>query len=349
MSLNKYDLNHKHIYLLLGPQEVGKTCFLSGMYYAFRSSLNGFSLSCSNEEQGVALNKMCNDLCNGTFPSGTGGTTKFNFQLRYAHEERFTFEWCDYRGKMLEEGGIKDEGAYAELVNIVNNSTCILICVDATWLSKDKNDSVKAIQDHSYAVNGFLDRYIDKNGKFPPICVVITKFDLCDPVYEAGYYDAIKESFPFFENTNIPIYICPICIGKKEESTQKFVFNPTDQDVYRPLFFALWCGYGYKIAGIQKNLLEEKEKLQPIISELQEDVKKLNDRKVCINRKKRIASKEGDLRKVNLFIKNKEQNIERLKKEQKVLLKNISAAKNILWGNEPTTWEEVSEKWKFIQ
>mgnify|MGYP002548511192 CR=1 FL=1 len=329
----------KDTYLLLGPQEVGKTCFLTGMYYSFRSSLNGFGISCVNDEQRLTLNKMCADLNSGKFPTGTSGANKFDFQLRYAHEIRFKFEWYDYRGKLLEEYGLDNPKEYEELIDIVNDSTCILICLDGTWFTNDKNSTVKNIQDNSYAVNELLNKYVDKNKKLPPICIVITKFDLCDIKYEQMFYEAIKESFPLFENSQTPVFICPICVGKDDLDSGKFKFNPIDQDVYRPLFFALWCGYGYRVAEYKK----WKSSLYMPIKNLKEKNKKLLKKINSVPYfKKRIEN-------IDDFFEIIDEEVRKLELEQKSLLDNISGAENIYFGGKQTTWEEVEQKWKFIQ
>ena len=108
---------------------------------------------------------------------------------------------------MLAEYGTKNHIEYQELTDIVKNSTCILICVDGTWLSSDKDKCVKNIQDKGYAVNEFLDKYRDSNGILPPICIVITKYDKCDSRYETEYFEAIKESFGFCLDSNSPKFI----------------------------------------------------------------------------------------------------------------------------------------------
>lgn len=346
MSLKKFEFEHKDIYLLLGPQEVGKTCFLAGMYYTFRSALNGFSLSCVDEEQRVALDMLCRDLSKGKFPQGTGGSTNYHFKLRKAHKERFAFDWYDYRGSMLEEG--KDStDEYNELVDVITNSTCVIVCVDGTWLSEDKNKSVKNIQDNSYIINNFLNKYIDNNGILPPICVVITKYDMCDWKYENVYFEAIKESFPFFESKDTPIFICPICIGKKDNDG--FIFNPTDQDIYKPLFFALWCGYSYRIAGLKKNYDKRKNYFNPLISSLKEEIKSLEDRVVVINKSKRIHDKEKDVEKWEAALSREERRIMCLEEEEQDLFDKINASEGIYFGADDTTWEEVKDRWKFFQ
>lgn len=345
MSLKKFEFSHKDTYLLLGPQEVGKTCFLAGMYYTFRSALNGFSLSCVDEEQRVSLDMLCKDLGKGKFPQGTGGSTNYHFKLRKAHKERFPFDWYDYRGSMLEEGA-QSIDEYDELVNLVNNSTCVLVCVDGTWLSPDKEKSVKTIQDNSYIINNFLNKYIDDNGILPPICVVITKYDTCDWRYEAQYYEAIRESFPFFESTDTPVFICPICIGKKEN--ENFVFNPTDQDIYKPLFFALWCGYGYRIAGLKQNFEKRNNYFNPILQGLKNEVKKLEDRVIVINRENRIREKKKDIHKYETALAKEESRIHTLEEEQRDLFDKIDSSEGIYFGDKTTTWEEVGERWKFF-
>lgn len=347
MRLKKFEDDYKDIYLLLGPQEVGKTCFLAGLYYTFRSALNGFSLSCVDEEQRVALDLLCRDLAKGKFPQGTGGSVNYHFKLRKAHKERFSFDWFDYRGKMLEEYGIENQEEYDELVSVVTNSTCILICVDGSWLSNDKEKAVKLIQDNSFVISEFLNRYIDNNGNLPPICVVITKYDICDWKYEQVYFEAIKESFPFFENAETPIFICPICIGN--EHNNQFIFNPTDQDIYKPLFFALWCGYSYRIATLKKNYDKRKKQFSPLISELKSEIKKLDDRVIVFNKRKRIETKRKDITKWEGFLLREEKRISDLEEEQQDLFDKINASESIFFGTNNTTWEEVNEKWKFFQ
>ncbi len=347
--MRKFEFDHKDIFLLLGPQEVGKTCFLAGLYYTFRSALNGYSISCIDEEQRLALDLFCKDLERGKFPQGTGGSTKYYFMLRKAHIERFPFEWYDYRGKMLEEYGVDDGAEYNELVNIVTNSTCILICIDGSWLSADKDKTVKTIQDNSFIINEFLNQYIDNNGKLPPICVVITKSDMCEWKYEQAYFEAIKESFPFFENAETPVFICPICIGNKEDENSRFVFNPIDKDIYKPLFFALWCGYSYQISGLKKKYNERKECFDQLIKESELDIKKLNDKVIAFNKNKRIESKKMDIQKWKKFLLCEEERISELEEEQKDLYDKINASEGIFFGINQTTWEEVNEKWRFFQ
>ena len=347
MGLNKFEINHKDVYLLLGPQEVGKTCFLAGLYYTFRSALNGFSLSCIDEEQRVALDLLCKDLGKGNFPQGTGGSTKYHFKLRKAHREKFEFDWYDYRGKMLEEGGSDNQEEYDDLMSVVKDASCILICVDGSWLSKDKNKSVNLIQDKSYVINNFLNSYIDNKGILPPICVVITKYDTCEWKYEQVYFDAIKESFPFFEDAKTPVFICPICIGN-EDSESGFIFNPTDHDIYKPLFFALWCGYGYRIEGLQKNYENVRKYFSPLISELKKEIRELDDRVIAFNKNKRIESKRKDILKCENALSSEERKISDLRGEQQDLFDKINASEGIFLGNNQTTWEEVA-KWKFFQ
>ena len=349
MTLNKFDYAHKDVYLLLGPQEVGKTCFLTGLYYTFRSTLNGFGLSCVNEEQRAELDGICKRLESGEFPTGTSTSSKYQFKLRFAHTERFGFEWYDYRGGLLKEYGLKNSEEYEELTRVIQNTTCIILCIDGTWLSKNKNESVKRIQDESYVINEFIHSYVDSNKKLAPICIVITKYDECEKGYEAVYYEAIRESFAFFENRQTPIFICPVCIGKKDVNTDKFRFDPTDQDIYRPLFYALWCGYHYRICGMEKKLTEDEKRVQIVLQNLQDKIKEIEGKVVVFNRQKRMNELKNDIDIISANINHVKQEIASLKQEQSELLRCLCSAENIYFGDKKTTWEEVSEKWKFFQ
>ncbi|WP_022769182.1 TRAFAC clade GTPase domain-containing protein [Butyrivibrio sp. NC2007] len=335
----------KDTYLLLGPQEVGKTCFMAGLYYSFRSALSGFSISCSDETQRMSLDVMCKELSNGDFPPGTGGSTTYPFILRYGHKERFRFNWYDYRGKVVEEYGLENEDEYEDLARIVNESTCILVCVDGTWLSNDKEKTVKTIQDNVYSLNPFFDRYMDEKGTLPPICIVITKYDTCEAKYKQKYFDAIRESFPFF-SIKVPIFICPICIGTKDDSKGVFIFDPNDKDVYRPLFFALWCGYGQRIEKQIEDYEHKKHVYSMTQKYLKKEIDKLNDRIIVFNRESRVAEKQKEIKKMDTALSKLKKDIESSINEREQLLDCISASKDIYLGLDGADWEDLRNIWK---
>lgn len=114
------------------------------------------------------------------------------------------------------------------------------------------------------------------------------------------------------------------------------------------MFFALWCGYNYRVAGLKQNLKNKKKIFTPLLNELNDEIKKLENATLVINKQKKIEEKKQDISKCNSLLKKEEERIDTLECEQKKLLETICASEDIYWGTERTTWEEVEDKWKFF-
>lgn len=161
-------------------------------------------------------------------------------------------EWVDIMSEQL-------EGSSERAVEYMDNSECIMICMDGEHL-KNNSGSVQEIADAWYDaqngddINHFLYQYLLRNkGKLPFICFVVTKMDTIDPELLKGFTmdRIVSRVFPdWFEgrrtNDGHIAAVCPIsALGY--EFMNGGEFKPVNAE--KPLFAALRVVRGRKLFG----------------------------------------------------------------------------------------------------
>ena len=175
-------------------------------------------------------------------------------------------EWVDIKSERLED-------ASEAAVECMDNSECIMICMDGQYL-KNNSGSIQEIADAWYdaqygdAINHFLHQYLLRNkGKLPFICFVVTKMAMIDPELLKGFTmdRIVSRVFPdWFEgrrtNDGHIAAVCPIsALGY--EFVNGGEFEPINAE--KPLFAALRAVRGRKLfSEISKH---DKEQFQNCI------------------------------------------------------------------------------------
>ncbi len=179
-------MSDSHKFTILGEQGSGKTCYLLGMYYEMSMGVAGFTVKAKNNDDDQKLASRYEILKDksrgvGRFPSGTDDVQKIEFDLRFANETIDSFEWVDYPGHFL-DATRRDVGSnpYKELEESINNSYMLFICVDGENLVGKNTD--KKIDNVRHKCGRHITPYLGDikkhNENFPPIGIIITKYDL---------------------------------------------------------------------------------------------------------------------------------------------------------------------------
>ena len=194
---------------ILGETGSGKTCYLLGMYYEMSAGRDGYSIIASDRDESRLLvtrfkNLKDASLGRARFPEPTDAAQKYNFELQHAFNTILPFEWIDYPGGWLDVS--KSAGSELdEVENSIYNSTALFICIDGENLTgNNTQDKIERVREKcSRHISPYLGRLTNKNRgkKFPPIALIITKFDLCNrETDEEEIREILEKSFsPLFE------------------------------------------------------------------------------------------------------------------------------------------------------
>lgn len=218
---------------VLGMSGSGKTCYLLALYYKMLAGIEGYTLT-TDDKRDVELRDSYSKLRNGKlkekrFPVGTNSGTfeKYTFDLCQSYEKIMSFDWIDYAGGDL---GNK-VGAYEQLEKDIYESSSLFIFVDGANLIKDFqtgeelediDERIESVSLANASINNLLARYSQRKEKdnfFPPIAIVVTKYDLFhDLVSEEELCEIVQEAFsPLFgskaNKIERIITIIPISLG----------------------------------------------------------------------------------------------------------------------------------------
>ncbi len=211
----------------------GKTCYLLALYYKMLAGIEGYTLT-TDDKRDIELRDSYSKLRNGKlkekrFPVGTDSGTfeKYTFDLCQSYEKIMSFDWIDYAGGDL---GNK-VGAYEQLEQDIYESSSLFIFVDGANIIKDFqtgeelediDERIESVSLANASINNLLARYSQRKEKdnfFPPIAIVITKYDLFhDLVSEDELCKIVQEAFsPLFgskaNKIERIITIIPISLG----------------------------------------------------------------------------------------------------------------------------------------
>lgn len=89
--------------VMLGEQQAGKTTYMSLMYEAMETGVEGFSVRAKAPDVRGSLLQAAAAIQNGTYPEATSHPSRFELILRSAGADVLPFTWHDYRGGALRE------------------------------------------------------------------------------------------------------------------------------------------------------------------------------------------------------------------------------------------------------
>ena len=251
--------------VIIGTSGSGKTCYFYGMLHKMQRGISGFSLRINDSE---AYRKLRNGILSlgdsrlsmdERWPYPSDKLEKYNLDLLHNMNKLDSLEWVDYPGEHVSE-------AHDDFINLLDGANCLFVCVDGSLLQGDAED-LEDIADDFYNESGMdlcnaLMRAEQKSGEaFPPVCILITKYDAVSP--ELQNMDLItkfvKSCFPaLFRKGNGKdrmVTICPVSLGKDIAEGGKL----RPKNVERPICFA---AYLVQYVAVQETVKKYKDVLE---------------------------------------------------------------------------------------
>lgn len=262
--------------VIIGTSGSGKTCYFYGMLHKMQRGISGFSLRINDSEayrklRGGMLRLGDTSLpIEDRWPDPSDKLEQYNLDLLHNMGKLDSLEWVDYPGEHVSE-------AHDDFINLLDGANCLFVCVDGSLLQGDE-DELDDIADDFYNESGMdlcnaLMRAEQKSGEaFPPVCILITKYDAVSP--ELQNMDLItkfvKACFPtLFRQGNGKdrmVTICPVSLGKDIADGGKL----RPKNVERPICFAAYLVQYVAVQEIvkkYKDALDISEKMAKAYSE----------------------------------------------------------------------------------
>lgn len=175
-------------FTILGETGSGKTCYLLGMYYEMSMGEAGYTVVTTNEEDDRKLALRYERLKDKSigksrFPDPTDQSQKYNFVLAYDYEGIADFEWVDYPGGWLDVRyrGSANSQQYDEVKKSILSSDTLFICIDGENLvGRDTKSKIRKVATKcARNINPYLTELKKEAKRFPPIVIIVTKYDMC--------------------------------------------------------------------------------------------------------------------------------------------------------------------------
>ncbi len=235
---------------ILGTSGAGKTCYLLGMYHIMNMGMKSFYIKADDDtdvELKTKYRKM-KDSSLGTnrFPAGTDTNSEYSFMLQYGFEDIVPFQWIDYAGGALVSKTAGDEEEYKKIKDTINESSCLLICVDGELLKgNDTEEKIERVKEACTSLmHNFFADYFTENQNLPPTAIVLTKSDIYKKDTTKEEIDKImREAFDdfFTSDSNIEriIAIIPVSLGANiSENNYSGKLKPVN--LHLPIFMGIW-------------------------------------------------------------------------------------------------------------
>ena len=214
-------------FTILGETGSGKTCYLLGMYYEMSMGEAGYTVVATNEEDDAKLAERYERLKDKSrgqtrFPDPTDQSQKYNFVLAYDYEGIVDFDWVDYPGGWLDvrqRQNLSSREDYNEVKKSILSSDTLFICIDGSNLvgndtkAKIRKVATKCIRN----INPYLTELKKEAKGFPPIVIIVTKYDMCmndtdpDEIKEIVQNEKVLGGL-FKDNKNF-IAVIPVSLG----------------------------------------------------------------------------------------------------------------------------------------
>ena len=225
---------------MIGGKNVGKTCYLHGMYSVMRRGISNFFLHTPDVNDDNHLMRNWDALSrrgDRLWPVPTSEQlVRYHFAFkRGLSRTMMDFDWCDYRGGALME----DSDTAAELISEINQSDCLLFCVDG-------NELKTPVQDRLYDVDNQLcisraKVLLDGLPRRVPIVVIITKHDLCRNRLRDDVMKDVELLFDAWltRGEGWDVMICPVTLGTGlAEDISGAPISP--RNVHLPLIYSVF-------------------------------------------------------------------------------------------------------------
>ena len=260
-------------FTILGETGSGKTCYLLGMYYEMSMGEAGYTVVTTNDEDDSKLAERYERLKDKSrgqsrFPDPTDQSQKYNFVLAYNYERIAEFEWVDYPGGWLDvrnRNKINPE-QYNEVKKSILKSDTLFICIDGENLvgsntkAKIRNVATKCARN----INPYLTELKKEAKGFPPIVIIVTKYDMCmndtdaDEIKEIVQHDKVLGGL--FKYNDTIIAVIPVSLGDT-------LMDDSYSGDLDPINISLPILFGVNFALIDmicygKHLVEEHQKLK---------------------------------------------------------------------------------------
>lgn len=334
---------------ILGTSGAGKTCYLLGMYHKMCMGLKSFYLK-ADDDTDVDLKTKYEKLKDSKlgvnrFPAGTDANSEYTFMLQYGFENVMPFEWIDYAGGNLVSKTVGDLDAYNKIKDNINDSTCLLICVDGELLrGNDKEEKIERVKENCVApMHSFFADYFNENNRLPPTAIVLTKYDVCQKetsVEEIG--EIMQEAFDDFFTSRSDIEriiaVIPVSLGANiSENNYSGSLKPIN--IQLPIFMGISSALFDLMKRYQKEFAEKYTEYTSL-KEAKED----EQGRVFFRRdKKKIAQLEAAI-KENSEQSNKVRTvIEIMTKHSELLLDQLNDIELVYKNNKRTSFAELFE------
>lgn len=239
---------------VIGASGSGKTSFFLGMIKKIAFDKSDFSIMISDLKVGLELkNKMVN-LADASLPSNerwpdpNGCWEEYTFELLDSGNKIADVQWIDCPIEYF----LGNRDRLSKKLCCVD---CLFVCVDGGFLQGNKDD-LDNITDDFYSAYGAdlcnaLLCVAEKSDVFPPVCILITKYDAVSPKLQDSetIKDFVKACIPilFYQGGGMDrvVTICPVSLGKDIAEGGKL----RPRNVQYPLFAALYF-YIYKMLHV---------------------------------------------------------------------------------------------------
>lgn len=225
---------------IIGHSGSGKTCYLVGMYLIMSRGFKGFTLTAKPDQDKhfelLGLKMMDSSKGMERFPSQTDEREVYNLELKFGFKRILDFDWIDYPGGTLSDTSEQN----IILMDHINQSACLFICVDGQAFSNKVDDSANYIRKDSHV--NILNKYASANNKIPPVVIIITKFDLREKE-RSECISVIRDVYnPLFVEDNEfqrVVAIIPVFLGK-EITAHDHTGKLDPGNIQLPVLFALF-------------------------------------------------------------------------------------------------------------
>lgn len=209
----------------------GKTTFMYGTFHQMMKGIYGFTLT--PKYHFAQFNRQCKRIgdtrlpLDERFPAPSDRIEEYTFILKYNLKTIDEIQWIDYPGNLVEED--EDNPDNVKLMEYMDGADCLFLCVDGARFNHDtKNGIINAINcdgggmELNFMLNrAAVDGKTGKDRELPPVCLIITKYDLVEPDKrnEEFLVDILKEVFPilFYPSSKKKgrlVSVCPVTLGR---------------------------------------------------------------------------------------------------------------------------------------
>jgi len=206
--------------VILGHTGSGKTCYMLGMYHAFKEGVGEFTLHTKDHDSDLYFEEAWFKIRKRHFPLPTEITTKpYSFEFRHRFDVLMQFDWTDYRGGILTAR--REATDLASFRQLVRRADCLFLCISGEHLQQAIRGRAQNI-----IFNGAISRmrvFCDDAGPIPTV-ILVTKSDLLHHRRPSEVLADVRRLFKLWFDDKRPIMICPVSVIDRENLDLPIVF-----------------------------------------------------------------------------------------------------------------------------